>query len=54
MATFRSEMEDRLHAARDGRQRAFADFNHRKERALGLTPTLTLTLTLTLNLTRTP
>ena len=35
MATFRTEMEDRLHAARDGRQRAFADFNHRKERALG-------------------
>ena len=35
VATFRTEMEDRLHAARDGRQRAFADFNHRKERALG-------------------
>ena len=28
------EMEDRLHAARDGRLRAFADFNRQKERAL--------------------
>ena len=34
VASFRKEMEDRLHAARDGRLRAFADFNRQKERAL--------------------
>ena len=48
MATFRTEMEERLHAARDGRQRAFADFNHRKERPNpNPHPNLTLTFTLT-------
>ena len=34
VASFREQLEERLHAARRGRERAMADFNRRQERAV--------------------